>query len=237
MTPVDSRMRRVTARVRRLGARAGLAGATIVLTIAACGNPATTGAPATAAPTGATSPGLPPTAAPATAAPATEPAVTPLPAETLTPPSPAGDIVEEPSLLGVLPADLGGVPVAHEPQAFIDAASDAAFAQSAEAAAFAVVVDAGDLASAVVARLNPGVYSDGFFRDWRDSYNDGACAQAGGVVGNAESVIGGRTVYIGTCAGGLRTYHAWVEERGLLISAFSLGDRRFGEQLMAGLRP
>ncbi|HYO43177.1 MAG TPA: hypothetical protein VES19_08270 [Candidatus Limnocylindrales bacterium] len=218
----------------RLGGTAAAALTALVLAAAACGTQVETakGPPPTSAPTGAISPGPPPTGAPAT-----ERAATPLPAETVTPPSPAGDIEEEPSLLGVLPADLGGIPVAHEPQAFIDAAADAAFAQNAEAAAFAVVVDADDLASAVVARLNPDVYSGGFFRDWRDSYNDGACAQSGGVVGNAESVFGEQTVYIGTCAGGLRTYHTWIEDRGLLISAFSMGDRRFGELLMAGLRP
>ena len=89
----------------------------------------------------------------------------------------------------------------------------------------------------MVAQLVPGTFSEAFFRDWRDSYDEGACGQAGGVAATAETELGGRTVYITTCAGGLRTYHAWVEERGAVVSAFSLGERRFGEQLMAGLRP
>jgi hypothetical protein len=83
----------------------------------------------------------------------------------------------------------------------------------------------------------PGTWSEAWFRDWRDSYDEGACGQAGGVAGNAEAALGGRTVYIGTCAGGLRTYHAWLEGRGLLVSAFSVGKGRYGERLMAGLRP
>jgi hypothetical protein len=156
---------------------------------------------------------------------------------TLAPPSPAGDVIQDPSLLAILPADLGGVPVNLEAQAFADAAADPDFAANVDAAAFGVAVDGEDLASAVVAQLLPGTYSESFFRDWRDSYNEGACAQSGGVVGNAETQLGGRTVYIGTCAGGLHTYHAWLADRGAVVSAFSVGDRRFGEQLMAGLRP
>ena len=75
------------------------------------------------------------------------------------------------------------------------------------------------------------------FRDWRDTYNEGACGQAGGVAGNAQADLGGRTVYIATCAGGLRVYHAYLPERGVIVSLLSVGERRFGEQLMGGLRP
>jgi hypothetical protein len=99
------------------------------------------------------------------------------------------------------------------------------------------VVAGDDLSSAMVARPVPGAWSEAWFRDWRESYDDGACGQAGGVAGHAEVELGGRTVFIGTCAGGLRTYHAWLEDRGLLVSAFSVGEGRYGEQLMAGLRP
>jgi hypothetical protein len=146
-------------------------------------------------------------------------------------------VIEDPALLGILPADLGGVAVVLEPMAFAEAAADAAFAANVDAAAFGIAVDGEDLSSAVVAQLVPGTFSQAFFRDWRDSYDEGACSQAGGVAATAETELAGRTVHITTCAGGLRTYHAWVEERGVVVSAFSLGERRFGEQLMAGLRP
>ncbi len=145
--------------------------------------------------------------------------------------------MEDPALIAVLPADLDGNQVMLESQAFSEAMADSGFAMNIEAAAFGVVVAGNDLASAVVAKPVDGVFSDAWFRDWRDSYNQGACAQAGGIVGNAEAELGGRTVYIGTCSGGLRTYHAWLEDRGLLVSAFSTGEGRFGERLMAGLRP
>lgn len=212
--------------MRHPAGRAVLA-ALAALAIAACGSEV---APAsvtpTAAPTEAViSPGLPPTQPPASdAAPGTTPA-----AGTVT--------VEDPELVGVLPADIDGNPVVLEPIAFTEAIADPAFATNIAYAAFGVVVAGDDLASAVVASPVEGAYGEAWFRDWRDSYNEGACAQSGGVARTAEAEIGGRLVYIATCAGGLRTYHAWIDERGLLVSAFAVGEHRFGERLMEGLRP
>lgn len=159
--------------------------------------------------------------------------VTPEPA----PASPGSAVTEDPSLLEVLPPEVAGIAVEHETLAFADAATDPAFAANVEAGAFFVAVDAADLASGVVARLRAGVFSDGFFRDWRDSYNEGACGQAGGVAGNAEAELGGRVTHISTCAGGLTVYHAYLDEPGLLVSLISVGERRLGEQLMRDLRP
>ena len=153
------------------------------------------------------------------------------------PPSSSGAVLRDPSLLAILPAAVAGVAVGEEPGSMTDALSDPDFVANVQAAVFATVVAADDLASGVVARLRPGVYSDGFFRDWRDTYDKGACGQAGSVVGNAEAQLGGRTVYITSCAGGLLVYHAYVAERDVVVSVFSIGARRFGEQLMAGLRP
>lgn len=152
-----------------------------------------------------------------------------------TPGSPGSGVVEDLSLLSLVPADVAGVPVRPETLAYAEAASDPAFAANVAAAAFFVAVDASDLASGVVAQLRPGVFSDAFFRDWRDSYNEGACGQAGGVAGNAEAELGGRTAYITSCAGGLLAYHAYLEDRGVIVSLISVGERRFGEQLMKGI--
>ena len=143
----------------------------------ACGSPA---ASAAGAPPGA--PGTPPpTPVPsvliASLAPSDEispglPSAAPSAATgTLAPPSPTGAVLEDPALLVVLPADLGGVPVVLEPQAFAEAAADPAFATNVDAAAFGVVVDGEDLSSAVVAQLVPGTFSAQFFRDWRESYD------------------------------------------------------------------
>lgn len=200
-----------------------LLAALLIVAAAACETPVPTNGPdaSTAASTAAVSTARP-SDVPVSAVPGTPP---------------PGVAVEDPSLIAILPAAVAGQPVVLESQAFADAITDPAFATNVEAAAFGVVVAGNDLSSAMVARPVPGAWSEAWFRDWRESYDEGACGQAGGVAGTAEAQLGGRTVFIGTCAGGLRTYHAWLEDRGLLVSAFSVGEERYGEQLMAGLRP
>ena len=151
--------------------------------------------------------------------------------------APGIDVVMDPALLQILPAAIGTAKVSIEPDSFSEAVQDPSFVASVDSAAFAIVTEGGDLASGVVAHLRPDVYSDAFFRDWRDSYDEGACGQAGGVAAHAETTLGDRPAFITTCAGGLRVYHAYVPEREVIVSVFSLGQGRFGEQLVAGLRP
>jgi hypothetical protein len=146
-------------------------------------------------------------------------------------------VVRDDSLLGVLPADIDGNAVTAEEQSFDEAAADPAFADHVARAAFAIVTSANDLASGVVAELRPGLLDESFFTDWRETYNDGACSQAGGVATNAETQLGGRTVWIATCAGGLTVYHTQIPDRDLVVSLFSLGEGRYGERLMRDLRP
>ncbi len=141
-------------------------------------------------------------------------------------------------LLDVLPATVAGLTIEPSAEAEADSAADPGFAAVAASFAAAIAVDpaTGDFVFAAVVAVLPGTMTPDLFRDWRDSYNDGACSQAGGVVGNAEAEIGGRTVYIGSCEGGLHTYHAWLEDRDILVSASSVGTARLGEQLMDTLR-
>lgn len=176
--------------------------------------------------------------------PATSPgsAATPAPtrdasAPVMPEPTSLGDVREDPALLAILPAEVDGVPVVPEAASFADAVTFPDFVANVEAAAFAIAVRDPDLASGVIAKLRPGVWSDAFYRDWRDSYDEGACSQAGGVGGRAEVQLGGRTVHITTCGGGLAVYHAYLAERDVVVSVFSVGERRFGERLMAELRP
>ena len=196
----------------------------LVVVVAACGGPTEQAA-------------RPVASATATPSPSAQPSAAPSPSSSASAAASSGAVLRDPSLLGILPAAVDGVPVGEEPSSMADALSDPDFVANVQAAVFATVVAADDLASGVVARLRPGVYSDGFFRDWRDTYDKGACGQAGGVVGNAEAQLGGRTVFITSCAGGLLVYHAYVAERDVVVSLFSVGARRFGEQLMGGLRP
>ena len=57
-----------------------------------------------------------------------------------------------------------------------------------------------------------------------------------GIVAHAETTSGGRTVYVTTCGGGLRVYHAYVASKGVVVSILSTGPRLFGDLLMAGIR-
>ena len=145
--------------------------------------------------------------------------------------------VRDDSLLSILPPDVEGAPVTVEEASFDDAVRDPAFAEHVAGAAFSIVTTPTDLASGVVAQLRPGTLDDTFLADWRETYNDGACSQAGGVATNAETELDGRTVYIATCGGGLTVYHAALPERDVIVSLFSIGEGRFGEQLMRDLRP
>ncbi len=149
-------------------------------------------------------------------------------------------VAVDPTLLRVLPASVGGLAVTESPEGEAAAEKDASLPTVASAIASGLAIDTatGDFVYAVVVRLLPDAMDDTRFRDWRDSYDEGACSQADGVTGHAETTIGGRTVYIATCGGGVRTYHAWIAGSGLLVSASAVGDeRRLGEKLMEALTP
>jgi hypothetical protein len=153
-------------------------------------------------------------------------------------PGPTSPVALDPSLLAVLPESVDGIAVVESPEAETAALADPELATVGSALVAGLAVDAtsGDFVFAAVVRLLPGVMDDGVFRDWRDSYDEGACSQASGVAGNAQAEIDGRTVYIGTCNGGARTYHVWLEAQGLIVSASAAGDHRLGEKLMENLR-
>jgi len=153
--------------------------------------------------------------------------------------SPAAKVAVDETLIRFLPASIAGFAIAYSAEATQDVVADPALVRNATAVAYGLAVDpaTGDLVVAAVVRLRPGVFSDEFFRGWRTSYDKAACAPAGGVGGNAEAQLGGRTVYIGTCNGGARTYHTYLDKSGVLISATSVGTKRFGEQLIRALRP
>ena len=140
-------------------------------------------------------------------------------------------------LLDLLPADIDGHAIEESAEAAAESATDAALAAHAESIAVGVATDpaTNTFVVASVVKLKPGVFDEEFYRDWRDSFDEGVCAQAGGVVGNAEAQIDERTVYIGTCAGGVHTYHVHLDGPDVIISANSVGDGRLGEQLMDSL--
>lgn len=143
----------------------------------------------------------------------------------------------DPTLLDMLPPAVAGFPFSPVDETVGE--DDPALILNAERMAQGLVIDAitSDFAYASVVVLRDGVFNETYFRSWRDSFDEAACSQAGGVVGNAQSQIAGRTAYIGRCDGGVLTYHVWLEERHAIVSVSSLGDAHFGEQLLEGLKP
>ncbi len=145
------------------------------------------------------------------------------------------------ALLAFVPAAVDGVPLTFDPGTSATIAADPSVAPDAASLAVALAIVPGasaadDLAVVSVVRLRDPAKDETWFRDWRDTYDQAACSPAGGLVGNAEAEIGGGTVYIGSCAGGVRTYHTRLAASGIVVSITALGSRRLGEKVMAGLK-
>ena len=206
---------------------APIAAALLAAAVAACSNPFVLASPT--APGAAATGALPSATADA-------------PATFGAPPSPSPDdaapVVIDSTLLALLPEKIGSTPVQEDLDAAAEAVSDPALDQLASGVDAAVAVDVGNgnLVYALVVRLKSGAFGEELYRQWRDSYDEGACAGSGGVVGNAEAEIGGRKTYVTSCAQSMHTYHVWLEDQGILVSASSIGDGRFGEELLKGLR-
>ena len=145
----------------------------------------------------------------------------------------------DPTLLAILPASVGGLAVAEFPDAERTASADPNLARNVSRVATAFVGDPGgtNWAYAAVVDVRPEAETETFLRDWRDTFDESACARAGGVVGHATVVIGGRSVERASCGSSVRTYHVQITGTGLLVSISDLGDGRLGEQMVAGLRP
>lgn len=155
-----------------------------------------------------------------------------------TPPDESTPVVLDRALLAILPETVEGIPVTEDIDEAAKALGDPGLGRIASAVHAAVAVDAGtgNLVYAWIVRLRPGVFGAEAYRQWRDSYDEGACAGAGGVVGRAEAEIGGRNTFVTSCVAGLHTYHVWLEEESVMISASAVGEGQFGEKLIEGLR-
>jgi hypothetical protein len=154
-----------------------------------------------------------------------------------TPPDETAPVVLDPKLLELLPAAINGAAITESVDEATQALGDPALPKIASAVDAAVAADtgSGNLVYAWIVRLRPDAFGDSVFRQWRDSYDEGACNGQIGIVGHAEATIDGRTVYVTSCTQGLHTYHVWLKEQGVLISASGIGTGRFGELLMDNL--
>ena len=165
------------------------------------------------------------------------------PAGASTSPAAAGptDISVDPSLLALLPADIGGVALTPDPETAAEVAAAPSLGPSLSAIAVAAAFgppasDAiGDYVVATVARLRPEVFDEAWFRDWRDSFDAGVCEQAGGVSGHAETTLAGHQTFIGSCTGGVHTYHVYLPRQDVVVSLQGIGPGRFGERVIEGL--
>jgi len=149
-------------------------------------------------------------------------------------------LVVDPRLLRILPAAVAGVALKPSPDSAAGMIKDSSLAASASAIAVGVALAPGnsrsdDLAVATVIKLRPGVYSDTFYSDWRKAYDAAACDPAGGVASHVQQLIGRHTVEVTVCTQGARTYHAHLAGD-VLVSITAVGDRKFGDLVMAGLR-
>jgi hypothetical protein len=207
--------------------RLGLAPAVLAAVVAACQTGGPTGTPGGVA--GSTDAG---------GGTATDGLSTLGPPPSPTPPDETSVVTLDPTVLGFLPESVNGILVTESIDEAAQALDNPSLPKIASAMDAGVAVDAGtgNLVYAWVVRLRADKFSDEIYRQWRDSYDEGACSAAGGVTGNAEATIDERTVYITSCVQGLRAYHVWLKDQGVLISASATGDAKFGELLMDNLR-
>jgi hypothetical protein len=154
----------------------------------------------------------------------------------------SSSILIDRSLLDVLPASIKGVPLVENAEGEARDLTDPALAGESSALAAALAIDpaTGDFAYVSVVRLRPGVFSDAYFKSWRETFDAGACSQAGGVAqSSAEARIAGHGTFIGHCVGGILTYHVHLEDvpqGDLIVSISALGAQRFGQLVVEGLR-
>ena len=145
----------------------------------------------------------------------------------------------DPGLLEVLPQVVDEVPLVPAPETASEVAADPLLAESALSIAVALAAAptsaSDDLAVANVIRLRPDVFDEAFYQEWRDAYNEAACEVADGVESETSTLIGGLPTYIGTCVGGTKTYHTYLEDQGFIVSVTSTGPRNLGQAIIAAI--
>jgi hypothetical protein len=193
----------------------------LLAALATCSGPAPTGGAPSLSPSQATrsvAP-TPSTALPASATPST------------------GFAVEaDPGLFAFIGGSSEGLSFVYDPDTTGQVAADPDLARNAVGIAMGLYTVTGqqpvqDYAIASVVRLRDLSVGDDWFRSYRDSYDEAACAQAGGVDRHSEATIGTNRVFIGGCGGGAFTYHVRLETRGIVVSITAVGPARLGVRL------
>jgi len=151
-----------------------------------------------------------------------------------------GPLVLDNALLAILPKSVDGVAMQPADQTAATMIASPDLARSASALAVGYVIAPGnsrsdDLAVSSVIQLRPGIFTDAFYADWRTSYDAAACDQAGGVSSHIQQYNGQHQVEVTVCAQGARTLHTHLAGD-ILVSITAVGDRKFGDLVMNGLR-
>ena len=140
-----------------------------------------------------------------------------------------GLIAIDPSLLGILPAAVGGSPVTRDMARETDAAGDAALAVRARSLVAAVVGDSGEnIATAILVERRPDIDMAAWFEAYRSDFDAAACDPLGGLGGTSTLTVAGRQAQVTTCASGGTVYHVIVRGGTTILSIFEIGPLEFG---------
>ena len=148
----------------------------------------------------------------------------------------AGATVVDSTLLDRLPATVEGVALTPDAETAAEIAATIYGEPGLEAIAVAIYPSLDDYAVVTVARLRPGVFDEVWFRDWRETFDEGVCQQAGGVdPGHSEIELSDRQVFRSTCVGGVVLHHVWLPETQTIVSIQGAGPLDFGRRVMESL--
>jgi hypothetical protein len=153
-----------------------------------------------------------------------------------TTPSTGLEVAADRGLFAFIGGSSEGLNFVYDPATTTQVAADPDLARNAVGLAIGLYTVTGqqpvqDFAIVSVVRLRDPSVGDDWYRAYRDSYDQAACAQAGGVDRHSEATIGTNDVFIGGCAGGAFTYHVRLESRGIVVSMTAAGPARLGERL------
>ena len=145
--------------------------------------------------------------------------------------------IHDPSLIDVLPPVVDGRTRRDDFETGAEMATDPSLQATVEGVALALYADDESYAVATVSRIRPGVFDDAFYRDWRDTFDEAVCEQAGGVdVGHGEVEIDGRLAFRSACVGGVVVYHLHLDDPDTLLSLQGAGPVDVGALVLDDLR-
>jgi hypothetical protein len=182
--------------------------------------------------------GLDPSPAPSSAPPSasSQPTLVATPARSLAG-SPDASAEADPGLFALIGGDASELDFRYDPDTTGTVGADPGVAADATGIAIGLYTVRGqqpiqDYGIVSILQLRDPSRDGEWFRSYRDSYDESACAQAGGIARHSQTVLNGHTVFIGGCAGGAFTYHVRVRENALVVSITSVGPADLGVRLM-----